>query len=296
MGFFDFLKAKPDGPKPEDTSEQNASAPASAASSGSSASASSEPSATSSGSSASASSVAGTSSSSVFQVKFGDKILYPEPDRVPINVEFGYSGVAEVSSESGNGGTSEVGYVRSLILTVISDETYKLGKERLVSINDLNAYQNELAGAVKKALKEKGYETHSFVILSLGPTESGRQILSMLEQKRKFEAMTPEEHAKMIEENQRKAQEIFDRMTPEEKEEARRNVERMMEQEAAKQAQIMAQVQAIREGRDPSDPSGSNNVSFAPQGADASPVKFCPSCNSPVGGGKFCTNCGAPLT
>ena len=163
MGFFDIFKSKPDGPKNPDEGQRPAPEPA----------ATSQP--------TTAPQPASAPTPVVFEVKFGDKSYYPEPGLNVGGVEFGYSGVAEVSCENGTGSASEVGAVRSVILNIMEEETKRFGSELSVSINDLPAHTSELSAAVTKGLKEKGFETHTFKIITLGPTERGSELLKALE-------------------------------------------------------------------------------------------------------------------
>jgi len=91
---------------------------------------------------------------------------------------------------------------------------------------------------------------------------------------------SPEELAKMLEKAKRDAQAAFEKLTPEEREQAMRRAQKMMEEDKASMQALLDQAAKVAAG--------------ASSGPKAAP-KFCTNCGAPVSGGKFCASCGSPL-
>ena len=98
---------------------------------------------------------------------------------------------------------------------------------------------------------------------------------------------TPEELVKLQEEALKKAQETWNKLTPEEQAKATENAQRMMEEEQRKHQEMMDQINRImaeKKAKETAQPAQS-----------VQKPKFCRNCGAPVSGGKFCSNCGNAL-
>ena len=100
MGLFDIFKNKSDQTQQQPAAAPQQAAPAPAPS---------------------------TPTDPVFQVKFGEKIPYYDPEIVMI--EIGYSGVAEVRCEGRTGEDNDIQYVRRQILIFMEEELRKIADE-----------------------------------------------------------------------------------------------------------------------------------------------------------------------
>ena len=95
-----------------------------------------------------------------------------------------------------------------------------------------------------------------------------------------MENVSQEELEKALEKAKRDAQEMLDKMTPEEREQALKRAEKLIEEDRASMQKLIDDAQAIA-------------AESAP--AEKAKPKFCTNCGAPAGAGKFCTNCGSPL-
>ena len=90
--------------------------------------------------------------------------------------------------------------------------------------------------------------------------------------------MSREEMQKAIEKAQRDLEEIRAKMTPEERAEADRRAQKMLEEDEAEHRRLIESAKQLL---------GKRLTGVRP--------KFCTNCGAPAGEGKFCTNCGSPL-
>ena len=89
---------------------------------------------------------------------------------------------------------------------------------------------------------------------------------------------TQEEIQQMLEKAQRDWQAALEKMTQEERAQAKQRAQKMVEEDNAR-------MQALLD----------NAASVAAGIPSKAKPRFCTNCGAPVSGGKFCTNCGSPL-
>ena len=89
-----------------------------------------------------------------------------------------------------------------------------------------------------------------------------------------------EELEKALEKAKRDAQELWEKLTPEERERAAAATRSRIAEDQASMQKLLEDARAVAAGA-------------APQERRA--PKFCTNCGAPVSGGKFCRNCGSPL-
>jgi len=89
---------------------------------------------------------------------------------------------------------------------------------------------------------------------------------------------TPEELEKALEKAKKEAQALLENMTPQEREEAQRKAQKLIEDDSASMQKLLDDARSVL---------GSSAEKEAP--------KFCVNCGAAVGEGKFCPFCGKPL-
>ena len=87
-----------------------------------------------------------------------------------------------------------------------------------------------------------------------------------------------EELEAMLEKAKKEMQERLDKMTPEEREQARLRFEKAQAEDEAERQRLL-----------------DDAAKFASPAAPGSAPKFCPNCGAAAGGGKFCEFCGGKL-
>ena len=90
--------------------------------------------------------------------------------------------------------------------------------------------------------------------------------------------MSPEELEKALEKAKKDMQAMLDRMTPEERRQAERKAQKLIEEDQASMQRLLDDAAGI---------AGRPNGKRIPG--------FCVNCGAPAGGGKFCEYCGSPL-
>ena len=88
--------------------------------------------------------------------------------------------------------------------------------------------------------------------------------------------LTEEELRKLIEKAERDLQASLEKMTPEEREQAMKNAQKLIEEDRIEKQRLIDSAAAVL-----SQPSQT--------------AKFCSHCGAPVQGGNFCSYCGSPL-
>ena len=108
--------------------------------------------------------------------------------------------------------------------------------------------------------------------MGLFGNKSPEELEAELAKLKAFEALTPEEKVKKMEEAQKAAQEAFNKLTPEEQECAKAEAERMMRESEQERNALLQEAQKF----------------------GLKVPKFCPYCGTENKGGNFCPSCGAP--
>lgn len=233
-----------------------------------------------------------------FGVKLGIDTNYNDPDYRIIFVKV--TGQAVVSFEGHDGSEQDQSYITSIIATVMNDVLYGLAQEK-VSYKDITAHKDRFVDGISSQFEGRGITLDSLDLSGIVPDEKTR---ARMEQEDKYKAlarMSPEELAKMQQEKLKEAQRRWDALTPEEK--ARIEAENRRRAEEA--------AESIRQAQELAKQVSGKDANFAAAGVAAaqagavraaagaplppSSPKFCPNCGSPVSGGKFCGDCGSPL-
>lgn len=213
-----------------------------------------------------------------FNVKFGIDSSYSDPEYRFIYVKT--IGQAEVSCDDREGSERDQEYVKSLIGLAVMETLSSLSAEQ-VSYKHLVSHKDRFISAVKEQFAPKNITLSSFALMNVTPDEKSREMMAKADKMKEMSKMTPEELAKKQQEAMEEAKRRWDALSPEEKArieaETKRKADEAVKQ--MKEAQALAQKMA------------------APMAASAqAPVKkFCGNCGSPANGGKFCSNCGNPL-
>ena len=171
MGLFDFLKDKKaaEPAKPQATASPAAPAP--------------------------------KATGTPFDVKFGDKMLYQDPEYDLVEIAF--NGIVAVAHPDRSGSESDIQFARTLVLATVKETLDKAGKETKVPVKDLPSYAGRLKQEVTKQLKEKGFEVNRIGINSITLTENGREIVALKDRQKMVQSMSPEDIAKKMEEAQK---------------------------------------------------------------------------------------------
>lgn len=91
---------------------------------------------------------------------------------------------------------------------------------------------------------------------------------------------SPEELEKMLEKAKRDAQALLDKMTPEERAQAERRTQELINEDQASMQKMIEDARKVAAG--------------FPAKENAAP-RFCPNCGAAAAGGKFCEYCGSQL-
>lgn len=238
-----------------------------------------------------------------FNVRFDVALNYNDPEFRFIYVSA--VGEAEVSCEGREGSEQDQEYVKTLITYGFNIVATSLSEEN-VSYKDLASHKERFAEAVNEQFASGGISATSFKLEKIAPDEKSRVRIEQLEKMKAMSKMSPEELAKLQQEKMEEARRQWEALSPEEKArieaESKRRAEELAEQMkkakevaekmaadgepvSAKAAFAAAQAEAMK-----SYAQGGSSTEQAPK----SP-KFCSNCGSPVSGGKFCSNCGKPL-
>lgn len=171
MGLFDFLKDKKaaEPAKPQATVSPAASAP--------------------------------KATGTPFDVKFGDKMLYQDPEYDLVEIAF--NGIVAVAHPDRSGSESDIQFARTLVLATVKETLDKAGKETKVPVKDLPSYAGRLKQEVTKQLKEKGFEVNRIGINSMTLTENGREIVALKDRQKMVQSMSPEDIARKMEKAQK---------------------------------------------------------------------------------------------
>jgi vacuolar-type H+-ATPase subunit H len=90
--------------------------------------------------------------------------------------------------------------------------------------------------------------------------------------------LSPEELALALEKAKREAQALLDKMTPEEREQARIKAEKLIEEDNASMQKLIDDAKRV-----------------ASEFSEKKAPSFCTGCGAPAGKGNFCEYCGQPL-
>ena len=138
-----------------------------------------------------------------FDVKFGDKMLYQDPEYDLVEIAF--NGIVAVAHPDRSGSESDIQFARTIVLATVKETLDKAGKETKVPVKDLPSYAGRLKQEVTKQLKEKGFEVNRIGINSITLTENGREIVALKDRQKMVQSMSPEDIAKKMGEAQKQA-------------------------------------------------------------------------------------------
>ena len=239
-----------------------------------------------------------------FKVKFGIDSYYSDPEYRSIYVKV--IGDAEVSFEGHDGSEKDQEFVKQLIGYAVMEALSGLSADQ-VSYKHIVAHKDRFISALKEQFAPKNITAVSFNLMNVGPDEQSRQRMAKIDQMKQLSKLSPEELAKKQQEAAEEAKRRWDALSPEEKArieaENKRKADEAVEQ--MKKAQALAQKMAAQGNADAA--AASTAASMAAMKAAAlggapvasAPVaaapKFCTNCGAPSKGGKFCGSCGKPL-
>ncbi len=151
---------------------------------------------------------------------------------------------------------SELGadYVKTIAQTALTQEIQAIAAERC-SYRDLSAQAARLRQACGIALNARNIHLTAFPTLQIEPGKDALQKIELLEKRKAWAAMTPEDYAKRLAETQKQAEAALGQTT--------------QEKTAVKQESGVVTARSI--------------------------PRFCPNCGSPTNGARFCSNCGSKL-
>ncbi len=215
-----------------------------------------------------------------FTVKFGMESNYSDPEYKYIVIKvIGETGVV---SDSLKGSDEDQTYIRNIMNPAISNALSVLSGEK-ISYRDLASHKERFSSAVTEALNARSITVTSFKLIDIAPNDSSRKIIEQMDKMNAISRMTPEELARLQQEKLQEAQRVWDALSPEEKARVEAENKRRLEEDAERMKQTVEAAQKIV-------------AASAGEAAVRSIPKFCPNCGTPTGGcGKFCSNCGTKL-
>ena len=109
----------------------------------------------------------------------------------------------------------------------------------------------------------------------------------------------PEELQRILEEQKKKAEEMFAAMSPEERKEAEKRFAAMKAADDAAMNKTLEDARKVMEMNTAQEHhTAARPGAYVPEALrqiNENPVRFCPNCGAPAGGGAFCECCGSPL-
>lgn len=216
-----------------------------------------------------------------FKVGFSHNIMYSDPEYRSIYLEV--TGTADVSCADREGSETDVKYIGLMIEESLSNQFFKLGNER-VPYKGIPARSFAVGQKVASDLSAKNVTVKSFELTGANPDARTQERIASIDKAKSFNAMSPADQMKMIEEANRKAQESLSKLSADQRQQVEEQAKKVMEQ--------MNQIKY-----DPNNPADYATAMAAAASASAQPPrkKFCTNCGAPAGLGKFCSSCGKPL-
>ncbi len=256
-----------------------------------------------------------------FRVEFNEKTFYTDPEYGLL--ELNYSGYADAASNDRPGDEGTQSMVRSLISMEINKA---MGTPGGGSYRNLQERVGSLREAAAGALRAKGFTVSQIVIAALQPSESALRLISLRDQQKQIQAMSPQELAKRVEEAQKQAEAAMAALTPDERMRAEAEARRKMEEDMAKMQSSIDMAKAISAAaKANATPPGamaaaagiaattaatattaaapaSRNPAGRPMAATLQGQQnpqgipaFCPNCGAKTKGTRFCGACGTKL-
>ncbi len=162
-----------------------------------------------------------------FNAEFSGVAIYMDPEYDMLNVAF--TGYTEVSIEDRAGDRQPAEYVNALVSMALTRALGELAN-RKVPFKTMQQHFTELNDAGTAALQAQGFTVSQFVVRSVEPTESCKKMMALKDQKKAFDAMSPDELRKKMEEAQKQAEAAMAKLSPEEQQKINENVAKQMEE------------------------------------------------------------------
>jgi len=225
-------------------------------------------------------------------IKFNTTVAYNDPDFrfIDVNV-IGDAGITKGEPE----------HAKKVIELALAQILNAISSER-VSYKDLPSQIVRMKQEVPGIVKDNGVELGSLNIMAVGPSDKAKAFIERMTKINEMAKMSPEELAKKAEEAQRKAQEQWNMLTPEQQAQAMQNAEIARKKFEEEHKDVLAHAQAVASGGSPDDISKALKMAANAAGGAAAAAstgaaanKFCTNCGTPSKGGAFCCNCGAKL-
>lgn len=229
-----------------------------------------------------------------FKVAFSKNMPFGDADYRSIYIDV--TGEAEVSCADREGNENDVSFVQNLIAETLQEQIFKLD-DGMTSYKELPSKSQTFGQEVAAALGAKNIKLKSFAITSIAPDAKSQERISNLDKTKAFNAMSPAEQMKMMEEANKRAQEELSKMSADQRRQAEEQAKKIMAAQAADMQKIMEQVNQMKvaAGGTATAAAASKPAAPAPAQSPFGKRKFCSKCGAPIGNGKFCGQCGNPL-